>query len=113
MGEIIDETVAAKQKKDKRPGKPVKLSAFVVEHLRRLGPKAASYDQILRTHLGLPGRKGDKQALRSYWLLPGDPPVVRPHTAKGQAECRGEAILQATRKGLEKAVRVILVREVP
>lgn len=104
MGTVIDAT--------KKKGKVVKLSAFLAAHITKMGQKGESYDAILRKAFGLPDRRDNEQPLKAYYLLPGSPLVAKEATAKGLAEARGEAILQATKRGLKKAVAVILVREV-
>lgn len=104
---IIDVSTATRRKK--KEGKVIKISHFLANYLRKRGSRGESFDSILRRHFGLPDRKGKPNKLAYYYVVPGEKPIIRTDLA----EARGEAIVQAARKGLKKAVAVLTLREVP
>jgi len=106
---VSDEERTKQTKAKRKSGKVVKLSQAVAAFLRRRGAKDESYDAILRRQFGIPDRKGTAQPLAIYYVVPGSPPLI----SDDLADARGKAIVQATRKGLKKAVAVLTVREVP
>ena len=68
--------------------------------------KAESYDNLLRRMLGIPSRKDEPQHLEVFWVLPSTL-LAR----KSLAEARGEAVLEAVRKGKRKTEKPIKVVE--
>lgn len=98
--------MARKKKPDRDKGRPVRLSNEVISVLTRKKRREESCDSILRRILGLPARNGSTQHLESFWVLPSTLTVK-----STLAEARGEAILQAVRRGHKKAEKPIRVIE--
>jgi len=104
----VSEGESAKKKKPR--GKVIKLSLELSAYLKSRMSRGEGYDAVIRRLLGLPTRKGEPQGLAEFYVVPNDgKPIIR----LTLAEARGDAILQATKKKLKKAERVLTVREVP
>lgn len=93
----------------KERGPVLRIPKLVENHLRKRQHAGEKLNDTLRRVLGLPTRRGKKQELRTYYVVPnGESPVIR----LSMAEARGEAILLATRKRLKKAEAVVTVQEI-
>lgn len=93
----------------KKAGKVVRLSKEVEVHIRKRQHAGESFDATLRRMFGIRGRKGQKNDLRVYYILPNG---TAPKVSTNLAEARGEAIILATKKGLKKAEAVLTVQEI-
>lgn len=104
--------MSKQREKEKQRGRVIKLSKEVANFLsrKRLDKKKESFDSVLRRHFGLPSRKGEPQALRTYFILDTE---EQPLAFREAPEARGFAIIHALRKKRKKADRVIEVREIP
>jgi len=98
--------MARKRKPDRDKGEVVRLSNAVIEVLRRKLKKAESYDNLMRRMLGVPSRNNEPHPLEVFWVIPGTLTAKR-----SLAEARGEAILQAVKKGKRKAEKPLKVIE--
>jgi len=100
----------AAQATHKSKGKVIRFSTEVIGHLEKRRKRGENWDTFMRRFLGLPTRrKGIPQPLHEFWALPQSLALF---DIRDQAAARGQAVVNAARKGvrdsslIEKPIRV-------
>lgn len=102
------ESKRAYEERRVRTGKVVRLSRLILAYVESRKRGRESLDGTLRRVFGLPDRKGSEQPLRTYFILDnGGRPLVR----YSEEEARGEAVIQAVKRGDRTYEKPIKVRE--
>lgn len=94
----------------RKKSKVIRVSEEVYKTLQARGKKMRkkTMNEVLRKVLGLPSEHyPERRKAKDFWLLPSALRIFRK-----QGEARGEAIVEAIKKGRKRAESPVRVREV-
>jgi hypothetical protein len=86
--------------------KVIRVSSDVADRLAKHKGSDESWDTYLRRHLGMSSKDGTPQALRTYYVVPGEKPLISLY----KSEAKGIKVIEEVKQG-KKLPAVIEVRE--